>query len=83
MENKRELDLSGLGNIRRVKSYILCIDMYGDHLRYNILVDLIIMLVLLMMQLEKLGFIAFDRNPMCLLLFRSGKLWLRMRHEKG
>ena len=38
---------------------------------------------LLMMQLEKLGFIAFDKNLMCLILLRSGNLWLRMRQEKG
>ena len=36
-------------------------------------------LLLLMMQLEKLGFIALDRNMMCLILLRSGNLWLRMR----
>jgi len=57
--------------------------MYGDQLRYNLLVALVIMLLLLMMQLEKLGFIALDRNLMCLILLRSGKLWLRMRQEKG
>jgi hypothetical protein len=38
---------------------------------------------LLMMQLEKLGFIAFDKNMMFLILLRNGNLWLRMRHEKG
>ena len=27
----------------------------------------------------KLGFITLDRNVMCLLLLRSGNLWLRMR----
>ena len=37
------------------------------------------MLVLLMMQLEKLGFIALDRNLMCLILLRSGNLSLRMK----
>ena len=56
--------------------------MYGDQLRYNLLVALVIMLLLLMMQLEKLGFIALDRNMMCLLLLRSGKLWLRMIQGK-
>ena len=39
--------------------------------------------ILLMMQLEKLGFIALDKNLMCLIILRSGKLWLRMRQEKG
>jgi hypothetical protein len=34
----------------------------------------IIMLLLLMMQLEKLGFIAFDKNMMFLILLRNGKL---------
>jgi hypothetical protein len=47
--------------------------MYGDHLRYHLLVDLVIMLLLLMMQLEKLGFIAFDKNLMFLLILRNGK----------
>jgi hypothetical protein len=50
---------------------------------YHLLVALIIMLLLLMMQLEKLGFIAFDKNMMFLILLRNGKLWLRMRQEKG
>ena len=45
--------------------------MYGDQLMYNLLVSLIIMLLLLMMQLEKNGFIALDINFMCLLLLRS------------
>ena len=57
--------------------------MYGDRLKYNLLVDLIIMLILLMMQLENIGFIALDRNMMCLIQLRSGKIWLRMRQEKG
>jgi hypothetical protein len=57
--------------------------MYGDELRYHLLVALIIMLLLLMMQLEKLGFIALDKNMMFLILLRNGKLWLRMRKEKG
>ena len=73
----------GLGNKRRVKSQSLSIQMYGDQLKYNLLVALIIMLLLLMLQLEKLGFIALDRNLMCLILLRSGKIWLRMRQEKG
>ena len=42
------------------------------------------MLLLLMMQsLENLEFIALDRNLMCLILLRSGKIWLRMRQKKG
>ena len=31
----------------------MCIQMYGDQLRYHLLVDIVIMLLLLMMQLEK------------------------------
>ena len=31
---------------------------------------------------RKLGFIASDKNLMCLQLLRSGKVWLRMRHGK-
>jgi hypothetical protein len=50
---------------------------------YHLLVDLIIMLLVLMMQLKKLGFIAFDKNLMFLKLLRNGKLWLRMRQKKG
>jgi hypothetical protein len=46
---------------------------------YHLLVALIIMLLLLMMQLEKLWFIAFDKKLMFLILLRNGKLWLRMR----
>jgi hypothetical protein len=41
------------------------------------------MLLLLMMQLEKLGFIAFDKTLMFLILLRNENLWLRMRQEKG
>jgi hypothetical protein len=41
------------------------------------------MLLLLMMQLEKLGFIAFEKNLMFLTLLRNGKIGLRMRQEKG
>ena len=44
---------------------------------------LIIMLLLLMMQLEKLRFIAFNKNMMFLALLRNGKIWMRMRQEKG
>ena len=36
--------------------------MYGDQIRYNILVSLVIMLLLLMMQPEKLGFIALEKK---------------------
>jgi hypothetical protein len=49
-----------------------------DQLRYHILVALVIMLLLLMMQLEKLGFIAFNKNLMFFILLRNGKLWLKM-----
>jgi hypothetical protein len=35
---------------------------------YHLLVALDIMLLLLMMQLEKLGFIAFDKNQMFFIL---------------
>jgi hypothetical protein len=55
MENKRETDFSESEKKRRVKSWSLCIHMYGDQLRYNLLVDLFIMLLLLMMQLKNLG----------------------------
>ena len=68
-----------VGNKRRVKSQSSSIQMYGDQLRYNLLVPLVIMLLLLMMQLEKLGFIALHKNLMILILLRSGKIWLRMR----
>ena len=44
---------------------------------------LIIMLILLTMKLEKLGFIVLDKNMMCFLLLISGNIWLRMRQEKG
>jgi hypothetical protein len=57
--------------------------MYEENIRYHLLVDLIIMLLLLMMKLEKLGFIAFDKNLMFLILLRNGDFWLRMRQEKG
>jgi hypothetical protein len=40
----------------------------------HFLVALIIILLLFMMQLEKLGFIAFDKNLMFLILLRNGKL---------
>jgi hypothetical protein len=49
---------------------------------YHILVALIIMLLLLMMQLEKLGFISFEKNMMFLILLRNGNIWLRMRQKK-
>lgn len=54
-----------------------------DLLRYHLLVALIIMLLLLMMQLEKLGFIVFKINLMYLILSRNGKLWLRLRQERS
>jgi hypothetical protein len=57
--------------------------MYGDQLRYNLLAALIIVLLSLMMKLLKLGFIAFDKNQIFLILLRNEKLMLRMRQEKG
>jgi hypothetical protein len=74
MENKRESVFSESKNKIRVKIFSLCIQMYGDGLMYHLLVDLIIMLILLMMQLEKLGFISFDKNLMFLILLRNGNL---------
>jgi hypothetical protein len=79
MENIREPDFSELEKKRRVKCYSLCIHMHGDQLMYNLLVSLVIMLLVLMMQLGKLGFIAFDKNMMFLILLRNGKFRLRMR----
>ena len=38
---------------------------------------------LLIMQLEKLGFISLNINLMCLLLLISGNIWLRMKQEKS
>jgi hypothetical protein len=32
---------------------------------------------------RKTWFIAFNKNLMFLILLRNGKLWLRMRQEKG
>jgi hypothetical protein len=83
MENRREFDFLESENKTRVKGYSLCIHMYGDQLRYHLLVALVTMLLLLMMQLEKLGFIAFNKNMMFLILLRNGKVWLRMRQEKS
>jgi hypothetical protein len=40
-------------------------------LKYHLLVYLIIMLLLLMMRLGKLGFIAFEKNMMYLILVRD------------
>ena len=56
--------------------------MYGDYLKYNLLVALTIMLLLLMIQLEKLGFIAFKKSLTFFILLRNRKLWLRMRWER-
>jgi hypothetical protein len=83
MENMIESNLLESEKKRRVKSRSLCIQMYGDQLRYHLLVDIIIMLLLLMMQLQKLRFIAFDKNMMFLILLRNRKLWLRMIQERG
>jgi len=57
--------------------------MYGDLIRYHLSVALNVILLLLMMQPEKLGFIVFEINLMYLILPRNGKLWLKMRQEKG
>jgi hypothetical protein len=54
-----------------------------DQLNYHLLVSLVIILLLLMMQLEKLGFIAFDKNMMFLIFLINGNIWLRMRKEIG
>ena len=83
MENKRESDFSELGKKRRAKNWSLCIQMYGDLLKYHLSVALVIMLLLLMMQLEKHGFIVFRINLMYLILSRNGKLWLRLRQERS
>jgi hypothetical protein len=56
--------------------------MYGDRIKYHLLASIIIMLLLLMTQLEKLGFTEFDKNLMFLTILRNGNLWLRMRQEK-
>ena len=52
-------------------------------LRYHLSVALIIMLLLLMMQLEKLGSIVFRINLMYLILSRNRKIWLILRQEKS
>ena len=41
--------------------------MYVERLRYNLSTDLLIMLLLFMMQLEKLGFITLDVSLTCYL----------------
>jgi len=71
MENKRESDSLELGKKRRAKNYSLCIQMYGDLLRYHLSVALVIMLLLLMLQPEKTRFIAFEINLMYLILSRN------------
>ena len=71
MENKRESDFLELGKKRRAKNKSLCIQMYGYLLRYHLSVALAIMLCLLMMQLEKLGFIVFKINLMYLIISRA------------
>jgi len=50
---------------------------------YYLSMVLTIMLILLMMQLTKLGFIVFEINLMSLKLLRTGKLWLRIRQERS
>ena len=56
--------------------------MYGDLLKYHLSVPLVIMLLLLMMQLEKLGFIVFIISLMYLIFSRNGKLWFKIETEK-
>ena len=57
--------------------------MNGDHLKYLHFVDLIIMLHLLMMQLEKYGFISLDRNLIYFKLLNNKNAWMKMRLVKG
>ena len=54
-----------------------------DQIKYLPLVALTIMLHLLMMQLEKYGFISLNKNPMYFKLLRNGNAWLKMRLVKG
>ena len=56
--------------------------MYGEHIRYHLFVSLITMLLLLMMQLEKLGFIAFRKCLMFLIILRNGKIWFNKTRKK-
>jgi hypothetical protein len=67
MENERESNFSESKKKIRVKSWSLIVQMYGDWFKYQLLVALVIMLLLLMMELEKLGFIAFEKNMMFLI----------------
>ena len=68
---KRDSYFSKLGNKRRGTSETLCIYMYGDRLRYHLLVAVITMLLLLMRQLEKHEFIALKKSVM----FLTFKKW--------
>ena len=47
--------------------------MFGDHIRYILLVGFDIMLLLLMMQLEKLGFIPLDKKSDVFATFKKWK----------
>ena len=49
--------------------------MYGGRLRYHLLGAKVIMLLLLMMQQGKFGFIVLEKNLMYLTLFLNGKPW--------
>ena len=70
----------------------LCIQMYGDRLRYLPLVALIIILHLLMMQLAKYGFIYLEKksnvfqtfkNQKCLVENETGKKLKCLRSDNG
>ena len=54
----------------------------SKNIRYLSLVALIIMLHLLIMQLEKYGFISLDKNMMYFKLLRNGNAWLQMKLVK-
>ena len=47
--------------------------MYGEQLKYHLLVDLVIMLFLLMIKLEKLHFIAFGKKSDVFYTFKKWK----------
>ena len=70
MESRRESNFLELGKKRTLKLELVHTNV-GDQLRNHIVVALIIMLLLLRMQVEKLGFIAFRKN-MVFLLLRNG-----------
>ena len=53
--------------------------MSGEKIKYLPLKDLIIMLHLFMMQLQKCGFNSLDKNLMYFKLLRNGNASLKMR----